>query len=101
MQGHELQLKLSTKAVDTDGAGKPQKKRKLRGKGGGKDSTKILVRNLAFESTKRDLRELFSSFGQLKSVRIPRKFDGSNRGFGFVEFLTHEEAAAAMEALAR
>lgn len=37
---------------------------------------------------------------QLKAVRLPRKFDGSHRGFAFVEFLTRQEAAAAMEALA-
>jgi multiple RNA-binding domain-containing protein 1 len=38
---------------------------------------------------------------QLKVVRIPLKFDGSHRGFGFVEFLTHQEAVNAMTALAR
>ncbi len=32
-------------------------------------------------------------------VRIPRKVDGSHRGFGFVEFLTHQEAVNAVGAL--
>ena len=66
-----------------------------------KKIAKLLVKNLAFEATKKDLRELFGAFGQLKVVRIPRKFDGSHRGFGFVEFLTHQEAVNAMAALSR
>jgi multiple RNA-binding domain-containing protein 1 len=33
-------------------------------------------------------------------VRLPRKFDGTHRGFAFVDFLTHEEAKAATESLA-
>jgi multiple RNA-binding domain-containing protein 1 len=34
-------------------------------------------------------------------VRLPKKFDGSHRGFAFVEFLTSKEAVAAMNALSR
>jgi multiple RNA-binding domain-containing protein 1 len=63
-------------------------------------ATKLMVRNLAFEATKRDLAELFSAFGTLKTVRLPKKFDGTGRGFAFVEFITHAEARAAMAALA-
>ena len=58
-----------------------------------------LVKNLAFEATRNDLRELFGAFGQIKSVRIPRKFDGGTRGFGFVDFLTREEAVNCLNAL--
>jgi RNA recognition motif-containing protein len=39
------------------------------------------------------------TFGQLKSVRIPRKFDGTHRGFAFVDFVSKQEAKNAMEAL--
>ncbi|KAJ9478762.1 Multiple RNA-binding domain-containing protein 1 [Pseudozyma hubeiensis] len=62
-------------------------------------STKILIKNLPFEATKRDIRQLFSSQGQLKSVRLPKKFDNTTRGFGFVEYTTVREAQSAMEAL--
>lgn len=55
---------------------------------------------MAFEATRKDLRELFGAFGQLKVVRVPRKFDGTHRGFGFVEFLTHQEALNALSSLA-
>lgn len=59
------------------------------------------VRNLAFEATKRELRELFGSFGHLKAVRLPKKFDGNHRGYAFVEYLTKEDAKNAFEALSR
>lgn len=67
---------------------------------GSKDSgTKMIVRNVAFEATKRDLSQLFGPFGQLKSLRMPRKFDGSHRGFAFIEFITKKEAANAYAAV--
>ncbi|GLD98776.1 hypothetical protein PINS_up007494 [Pythium insidiosum] len=62
--------------------------------------TKIIVRNVAFEATSNEIRELFAAFGQLKRVRMPKKFDGRHRGFAFVEFLTEQEAQRAFSALA-
>lgn len=38
-------------------------------------------------------------FKQIKSIRLPKKFDGNHRGFAFVEFLTKKEAQNAFEAL--
>jgi multiple RNA-binding domain-containing protein 1 len=35
---------------------------------------------------------------QIKSLRIPRKFDAAHRGFAFIEFTTKQEAANAFEA---
>ena len=64
-----------------------------------KPNAKIMVRNVAFQASQREVRELFASFGQLKSVRLPRKMDGSHRGFGFVEFMSKSEAKSAKEAL--
>ena len=61
--------------------------------------TKIIVRNVAFEATRKELRELFGRFGHIKSVRLPHKFDGGHRGFAFVDFVTHQEAACAYDAL--
>lgn len=63
-----------------------------------KSSTKLLVRNVAFEATEKDLRHLFSPFGQIKSLRLPMKF-GNHRGFAFVEYVTKQEAQNAIEAL--
>ncbi len=36
---------------------------------------------------------------QVKRVRLPKKFDGGHRGFAFVDFVTREEAKAAVKAL--
>eukprot|EP00980_Cylindrotheca_fusiformis_P006336 scaffold1356_cov123-Cylindrotheca_fusiformis.AAC.17 len=68
---------------------------------GGKNPTKLVVRNVPFQATRTELLKLFGSFGQLRKVRLPKKFDGSHRGFAFVEFLTSNEAQAAMTSLSR
>ncbi|KAK5671909.1 Multiple RNA-binding domain-containing protein 1 [Batrachochytrium dendrobatidis] len=61
--------------------------------------TKLVVRNVPFEASKKDIKELFSSFAQVKSVRIPTKYDGQHRGFAFVDFLTKQEAKTAYDTL--
>lgn len=100
---HALQLKI---AGSDDGAGgsgaapKAKRARTTEPAPADASSTKLLVRNLAFEATKKDVQELFNAFGTIKTVRLPSKFNGSHRGFAFVEFLTHAEALAAKEALA-
>lgn len=96
LDGKQLTLKLSTKnAVEDQGGRGSERAKTVKGNG-----TKLIVRNLAFEATKRELNELFSTFGQVKSIRIPtKKFDGSHRGFAFVEFLTKQEAKNAFESM--
>ncbi|KAI8816731.1 uncharacterized protein EV422DRAFT_561394 [Fimicolochytrium jonesii] len=96
LDGHKLQLKFSNAAAKSTTQSK---------KRGNDDpikvtGTKLIVRNIPFEATKKDLRQLFSTFGQLKSVRIPSKMDGQHRGFGFIDFLTKQEAKSAFESLA-
>ncbi|ODV96851.1 hypothetical protein PACTADRAFT_48657 [Pachysolen tannophilus NRRL Y-2460] len=89
--GHKLQLKLSTRQhVVSETTAKTPKSAK---------SSKIIVKNLPFEATRKDVVELFSSFGQLKSVRVPKKIDNSTRGFAFVEFTLLKEAEQAMDQL--
>lgn len=43
------------------------------------DTTKMVVRNVAFEATRKDILGLFTPFGHVKSCRLPRKFDGTHR----------------------
>ena len=45
------------------------------------------------------MRALFAPYGSLRSVRVPKKFDSSSRGFGFAEYSTKREAANAINAL--
>lgn len=59
-----------------------------------------MVKNLAFECTVEEVRELFRPYGTLKKVRLPKKVNSqSHRGFGFVEFATPDEATQARQAL--
>ncbi|KAJ0858160.1 putative RNA recognition motif domain, nucleotide-binding alpha-beta plait domain superfamily [Helianthus annuus] len=61
-------------------------------------STKLIVRNVAFEATEKELRQLFSPFGQVKSLRLPTRF-GKHIGFAFVEYVTKQETKNALQAL--
>lgn len=95
---HQLELKISNRAtlqkdqVSSKKKQDPTKKPK---------SSKILVRNVPFEAKVSEIRELFATFGELKSVRLPKKLSGtgSHRGFGFVDFLTKQDAKRAFSAL--
>ena len=60
---------------------------------------KLYVGNLAYEVTEDELREAFSSFGEVESVKlITDKYSGRSKGFGFVE-INDEAAAQAIGAL--
>ena len=39
-------------------------------------SSKLMIRNVAFQATKNDITELFKQFGSLKKVRLPKKMNG-------------------------
>ncbi|MHC4938650.1 MAG: RNA recognition motif domain-containing protein [Planctomycetota bacterium] len=62
---------------------------------------KLFVGNLSFEASEQDLRDLFSADARkVASVAIITDRDsGRSRGFGFVEFGSASDAAAAIEAL--
>lgn len=45
------------------------------------------------------LKELVTPFGEVVSVVVQREADGSSKGFGFINFVEHESAAKAVEAL--
>ena len=63
------------------------------------EDNKILVKNIAFEATREEIRALFKGYGEIKNVRLPQKLDGQHRGFCFIEFLTHDEAKNAFKKL--
>ena len=90
LEGHKLSIKPSQKhsSSSSSSQAKPTAKR-----------TKIIIKNLPFEASKKDLRALFSAYGTLRSVRVPKKFGGATRGFGFADFITAREAQGAMDAL--
>jgi multiple RNA-binding domain-containing protein 1 len=60
----------------------------------------LIVKNLPFEATKRELGEVIAPFARVKAIRMPSKADRSgHRGFAFVDFHTKKEAQAALENL--
>ncbi|KAG1750420.1 uncharacterized protein EDB91DRAFT_1107297 [Suillus paluster] len=90
LDGHSLHVKFAGRGTEDDAKDKTAAKSR---------STKMIVKNVPFEATKKDIRELFSAHGHLKSVRLPKKFDSRSRGFAFLEFLTRHEAENAYAAL--
>lgn len=95
LDGHQLLVQTSRKRAD---AAEERRKADEAKKAAGR-KTKVIIKNLPFEATKKDVRSLFGAYGQLRSVRAPKKFDGSTRGFAFADFITAREAENAMAAL--
>ncbi|TDZ60581.1 Multiple RNA-binding domain-containing protein 1 [Colletotrichum trifolii] len=95
LDGHTLSVKSSHKGHDAaEERRREDKARKAAGQ-----RTKIVIKNLPFETTKKDIRTLFGTYGQLRAVRLPKKFGNSTRGFAFAEFVTPREAENALNAL--
>lgn len=66
---------------------KNEKEKKMQG-------SKLYVGNFSYSVSENDLREMFSSHGEVKEVKV---IEG--RGFGFVEMSSPSEAEKAKEAL--
>ncbi|KAL2003337.1 hypothetical protein VTN02DRAFT_4247 [Thermoascus thermophilus] len=92
---HELVIKASHKGMDAA----EQRRQEDNAKKIAARRTKIIIKNLPFQATKKDVRSLFGAYGQLRSVRVPKKFDRSSRGFAFADFVSAREAENAMDAL--
>ncbi|XP_055939944.1 probable RNA-binding protein 19 [Argiope bruennichi] len=96
LDGHALELKFANRDLKPQAANQRKKYEVKKQK-----SAKILVRNIPFQASEREVRELFEQLGTLKSVRLPKKPDGSgeHRGFGFVEYITKDNAERAFNTL--
>jgi RNA recognition motif-containing protein len=61
---------------------------------------KLYVGSISFNATEESLRELFSSIGEVESVKIITDADtGRSKGFGFVEMSSAEDAKKAIDQL--
>uniref|UniRef100_A0A4P6D8M5 Putative rna-binding protein rrm superfamily n=3 Tax=Rhodnius TaxID=13248 RepID=A0A4P6D8M5_RHOPR len=96
LQGHKLELKISHRTLPVEVMSKRKKTNVAKQTG-----TKIMVRNIPFQATAKEITELFKIFGELKFVRLPKKLvgTGKHRGFAFVEFVTQNDARRAMKTL--
>ncbi|KAF4528765.1 hypothetical protein B566_EDAN016952 [Ephemera danica] len=96
LDDHAIELKRSNRTLQTDVA-TTRKKAQI----GKQTGTKIIVRNVPFQATRKEIQELFQVFGELKAVRLPRKMVGTgpHRGFAFVDYVTKADAKHAFKAL--
>lgn len=61
---------------------------------------KLYVGSISFDATEESLRDLFSSIGEVESVKIITDMHtGRSKGFGFVEMSSEEDAKKAIEQL--
>ncbi|KAF5315514.1 hypothetical protein D9611_004746 [Ephemerocybe angulata] len=61
--------------------------------------TNLYVKNLDSEVTQDQFYELFQRFGNVTSAVVSTDEEGKSKGFGFVNYEKHEEAAKAVEEL--
>lgn len=62
--------------------------------------TNIYVKNIETETTQAEFQQLFEKYGEVTSASLAIDNDsGKTRGFGFVNYVNHEDAAKAVEAL--
>ncbi|KND91264.1 Multiple RNA-binding domain-containing protein 1 [Tolypocladium ophioglossoides CBS 100239] len=95
LEGHTLGVKASHRGLDAA----EERRREDRAKKTAAQRTKIVIKNLPFQATKKNIRTLFGTYGQLRSVRVPKKADHTTRGFAFADFIAPREAESALNAL--
>ncbi|KAI1209744.1 RNA-binding domain-containing protein [Annulohypoxylon truncatum] len=95
LRAHKLQVRASHRGRDAA----EERRQEDNAKKAANQRTKIVIKNVPFQTNKHDIRTLLSTYGQLKSVRIPKKFNATSKGFAFAEFVSPKEAESAMLAL--
>jgi len=61
--------------------------------------TNLYVKNLDLEVTQEEFEKLFNKYGNVTSAIIQVDEEGRSKGFGFVNYATHDEAQSAVENL--
>ena len=89
LEEHALKLSLSKKNVTKDKKPDSQlSKRKEKSEQAivekeDMQSNKLMVKNLAFEATEAEIKELFKTYGALKKVRLPKKVNSKSHRYLF------------------
>lgn len=98
LDGHQLELKLSHKRITKNLKEQQSNTKDLEEV---KETSKLLVRNVPFEASSKELKEVFGAFGELKTLRLPKKLgkNSGHRGFAFVEYATRHDAERAFDSL--
>ena len=61
--------------------------------------TNVYVKNIDQEVTDDEFREMFEKYGDITSASLAHDNEGKSRGFGFVNYIRHEDAAKAVDEL--
>ncbi|PNS16406.1 hypothetical protein CAC42_140 [Sphaceloma murrayae] len=61
--------------------------------------TNVYVKNIDPEATEDEFRTLFEKYGDITSASLAHDESGKSRGFGFVNYINHEDAAKAVDEL--
>ena len=61
--------------------------------------TNVYVKNIDLEVTDDEFRDLFEKYGEITSASLAHDQEGKSRGFGFVNYIRHEDAAKAVDEL--
>jgi multiple RNA-binding domain-containing protein 1 len=94
LDNHVLELKFSNSVVKSTTVTSKKASKPIGGK-----TSKLIIRNIPFEASKSEIKNLFKSFGTIKSLRMPLNFNGSHRGFGFIDFSSIQDALNAYNSL--
>jgi len=104
LENHILELKKSNRTLQSAPVAE---KKSVSGSGDAAEPSKLcsklMVRNVPFQATQSEIKQLFSPFGEITACRLPLKMDGSgeHRGFAFVDFLSQIMAKKAFETLGK
>src|SRR4030042_2716433 len=61
---------------------------------------KMYVGNIPYNATEQDLRDLFSEYGEIESLKIMKdNFTERSKGFGFIEMVNENDAKKAIATL--
>ncbi len=62
---------------------------------------RVYVGNLGYSVNSDDLKQFFTGIGSVKYARVMADAAGNSRGFGFVEFLSEDDAQKAVSTMHR
>ena len=63
------------------------------------DAGNLFIKNLDHNVTRKELHNFFTKVGAVQSIKISSKPDGTNLGYGYVQFKNPEDAKKALEDL--
>lgn len=92
--------KLRNKSKETrknENAESPKKEPKHKKAKVADKKARLIIRNLSFKCSEDDLKAVFTHYGTVLEVNIPKKPDGKMRGFAFVQFKNLLEAGKALK----